>query len=65
MLILIFFFFIQEHYEKTKPLVELSSIEVHNLVKEKLKLKGVHINQNVSSPTNTLQVAYYYYNLYI
>lgn len=45
------------HNKNTKPLVELSSMEVHNLVKEKLKLKGIHIDQkNVSSPTNTIQV---------
>lgn len=46
--------------EKLYPVHELSSMEVHNLVKEKLRLKGVSLGQKIEiTPNNGIQVLYF------
>lgn len=41
-------------------------MEVHNLVKEKLKLKGINLNPKnvVPNNTNTINVQYIYFKYY-
>lgn len=44
---------VQDMEHKYQNSHELSPMEVHNLVKEKLKLKGIHMNKKDDAPNNT------------
>lgn len=49
-------FIVKEYQTKNEP-KQLSSMEVHNLVKEKLRLQGINIKQNTS---NAKKVKYFF-----
>lgn len=46
---------LQIHEEENNILRELNPLEVHNIVKEKLRLKGIDLNQK-SIASNSMQV---------
>lgn len=43
------------HEEENNILHDLNPLEVHSIVKEKLRLKGISLNQK-SVPSNSMQV---------
>jgi len=45
----------QIHEEENNILRELNPLEVHSMVKEKLRLKGINLNQK-SVPSSSMQV---------
>lgn len=48
---------LETHKENSHALIDISAMDMHNIVKEKLRLKGINLNQK-STASNSIQVKY-------